>query len=41
MEKIWLKKEENWDLNRLEWEITLAANQIKRFEETFIDCGYQ
>jgi hypothetical protein len=41
MEKIWLKKEENWDLNRLEWEITLAANQIKRFEETFIHCGYQ
>ncbi len=40
MEKIWLKKEENWDLNRLEHEITLAANQIKRFEESFIHCGY-
>jgi hypothetical protein len=41
MERIWLKKEENWDLNRLEHKITLAANQIKRFEETFIHCGYQ
>jgi hypothetical protein len=40
MEKIRLKKEENWDLNRLEHEITLAANQIKRFEESFIHCGY-
>ena len=40
MEKIRLKKEEDWDLNRLEHEITLAANQIKRFEESFIHCGY-
>ena len=40
MERICLKKEENWDLNRLEHEITLAANQIERFEETFIHCGY-
>ena len=40
MEKIRLKKEENWNLNRLEHEITLAANQIKRFEESFIHCGY-
>jgi len=40
MEKIWLKKEENWDLNRLEHEIALAANQIKRFEESCIHCGY-
>jgi len=31
MEKIWLKKEENWDLTRLEHGITYAANQIKRF----------
>jgi hypothetical protein len=41
MERIWLKKEENWDLNRLEHKITLVANQIKRFEEMFIHCGYQ
>jgi len=35
MEKIRLKKEEDWNMNRLEYEITLAANQINRFEETF------
>ena len=40
MERIRLRKEENWDLNRLEYEIMLAANQIERFEETFIHCGY-
>ena len=40
MDKIWLEKEEDWDLNRLEHEITLTANQIKRFEESFIHCGY-
>ena len=40
MERIRLKKEENWDLNRLEHEIILVANQIKRFEERFIHCGY-
>jgi transposase len=40
MERIRLRKEENWDLNRLEHEIMLAANQIERFEETFIHCGY-
>ena len=27
-------------MNRLEHEIMLAANQIERFEETFIHCGY-
>ena len=41
MEKIRLKKEEDWNMNRLEYEIMLAANQINRFEETFIHCGYQ
>ena len=41
MEKIPLKKEEDWNMNRLEYEITLAANQINRFEETSIHCGYQ
>ncbi len=42
MEKIWLRKEEtSWDMNRLEQEISLAANQIKRFKEMFIHCGYQ
>ena len=41
MEKIRLKKEEDWDLNRLEQEIMIAANQIERFDETFIHCGYQ
>jgi hypothetical protein len=40
MEKIRLKKEEDWKMNRLEHEILLAANQIERFEETFIQCGY-
>ena len=40
MERIWLRKEENWDLNHLDHEIMLAANQIERFEETFIHCGY-
>jgi hypothetical protein len=40
MEKIRLKKEEDWNMNRLEHEILLAANQIERFEETFIHCGY-
>ncbi len=41
MEKIWLKKEEDWNMNRLKQEIALAAHQIKRFEESFIHCGYQ
>jgi hypothetical protein len=41
MEKIRIKKEENWDLNRLEQEIMIAANQIVRFGDTFIHCGYQ
>jgi hypothetical protein len=41
MEKIWLKKEEDWNMNCLEQEIALAAHQIKRFEESFIHCGYQ
>jgi len=41
MEKIRIKKEENWDLNRLEQEIMIAANQIVRFDDTFIHCGYQ
>jgi len=40
MEKIRVKKEEDWNMNRLEHEILLAANQIERFEETFIHCGY-
>jgi hypothetical protein len=40
MEKIRLKKEENWDLKRLEHEITLAADQIERFEEMFNHCRY-
>jgi hypothetical protein len=41
MEKIRLKKEEDWDLNRLEQGITLAANQMKTFDETYIHCRYQ
>ena len=40
MEKIWLKKEDNWEMNWLEQEIKMAAHQIKRFDETFIHCGY-
>jgi transposase len=39
-EKIWLKKEEDSNMNRLEHEILLAANQIERFDETFMHCGY-
>jgi hypothetical protein len=39
MEKIWLKKEENWDLNRLEHKFTLAANQIERFEKCLFTAG--
>ncbi len=40
MEKIWLKKEEQWDMNQLEQEILIAANQIKTFDYTFVHCGY-
>ncbi len=29
LEKIWLKNEEQWDINQLEQEIFIAANQIK------------
>jgi hypothetical protein len=31
MEKIRFKKEDDWDMNRLEQEIKMAAHQIKRF----------
>jgi hypothetical protein len=41
MKKIWLKKEENWDMNRLEHEIMLAANQIGSFDTMFQHCGYR
>jgi hypothetical protein len=41
MEKIRLKKEEDWNMNRLEHEIALAPHQIERFDETFTHCGYQ
>jgi hypothetical protein len=41
MEKIWLNKEENWDMNHLEHEIMLAANQIGSFDTTFQHCGYR
>jgi transposase len=41
MEKIRLKKEEDWNMNRLEHEIMVAAHQIRRFDETFLHCGYQ
>jgi hypothetical protein len=41
MEKIRLKKVEDWNMNRLEHEIALAAHQIERFDETFTQCGYQ
>jgi hypothetical protein len=41
MDKIWLKKEDNWYMNWLEQEeIKMAAHQIKRVDETFIHCGY-
>jgi hypothetical protein len=41
MGKIWLKKEENWDMNCLEHEIMLAANRIRSFDTTFQHCGYR
>ncbi len=41
MEKIRLKKEDDWNVNRLKLEIALAAHQIARFDETFLHCGYQ
>jgi hypothetical protein len=40
MEKIQLKKDKDWNMNRLEQEIALAAHQIKKNEESFIHCGY-
>jgi hypothetical protein len=39
MEKIWLKKEENWDMNRLEHEIMLEANQIGSLIQRFSTAG--
>jgi hypothetical protein len=41
MEKIQLKKEEDWNMNTLEQEIALAAHQRERFDETFTHCDYQ
>jgi hypothetical protein len=41
MGKIWLKKEEDWDMNRLEHEIMLAAYQIISFDTSFQHCGYR
>ena len=41
MERIWLKKEDDWDVNRLEQEIMIAANQIENFDTTFQHCGYK
>ena len=38
--KIRLKKEEDWDMNRLKHEIVLAANQIMSFDTMFQHCGY-
>jgi hypothetical protein len=35
MEKIWLKKDEDWNLNCLEHQIMIAANQIKNFDMMF------
>ena len=40
MEKIRPKKEEDWNMNRIAHDILFSANQIERFEETFIHCGY-
>jgi hypothetical protein len=41
MGKIWLKKEEDWDMNCLEHEIMLAAYQIISFDKSFQHCGYR
>ena len=40
MERIRLKKEDDWGINRLEQEIMIAANQIEHFDTTFQHCGY-
>ncbi len=41
MGKIWLKKEEDWVMNRLEHEIMLGANQIISFDTTLQHCRYR
>ena len=41
MERIRLKKEDDWDINRLEQEIMIAAYQIEHFDTTFQHCGYK
>jgi hypothetical protein len=41
MGKIRLKKEEDWDMNRLELAIMLAAYQIISFDTSFQHCGYR
>jgi hypothetical protein len=41
MDKLRLKKEEDWTMNWLEQEIMIAANQISKFDSTFVHCGYR
>ena len=40
IKKLWLKKDEQWDMNQLKQEILIAAIQIKTFDSTFVHCVY-
>jgi hypothetical protein len=41
MENIRLRKDEDWNTQRLEQEIYQAANEIQSFDTTFIHCGFK
>ncbi len=41
MNKLRMKKEEDWTMNQLEQEIMIAANQISTFDSTFVHCSYR
>jgi hypothetical protein len=34
MERIWLKKEEDWTMDRLEQQVMIAAHQIENYDTT-------
>ncbi len=40
IKKIWLKKEEQWDVNWLDQEILIVTNRIKTFDSTIVRCAY-
>jgi hypothetical protein len=41
MERIWLKKEEDWTMDRLKQQVMIATHQIKKFDTPFQHCGYE